>query len=350
MNKRSEHGKSMRRAWLFPLLAAVLATLGALVAAELGLRAFHAVRGTYHLRDEAVEARRNSIWKRSEDPVLIYVHRPDYWKEGIRYTEAHGILRPGDVSPRKSRDSIRILLLGDSIGAGLTVSYEERFSSVLEEMLAGSVNGSAEVINLSVNGYKTVQEARLLETVAGEFETDLILVAYCMNDVANSFTPTVWFLDPSPPRSYLWEEISQGLGLGRVERSQYVPVFGPHYGPHRYWHELYDPRSEGWGSVEEGFDRVALCASQCAAPVLLVVFPFFLPDDWYQGGVEPLHRQVARAAEARGFEVLDLLPVFAEYDVDEMRDDPDDLFHPNARGHRVAAEAVHARVLEIMGK
>jgi lysophospholipase L1-like esterase len=334
--------------WVFPLLAALIATLGALLAAELGLRIFHSIRGTYELRDEAIEARENSIWTRSDDPVLIFVHRPDYHKEGIRHTEAHGILRPEDVSPRKPASTVRVLLLGDSIGAGLALSYEERFATRLEGMLGESLGCTVEVLNFSVNGYKTIQEAQLLETVAAQFDTNLILVAYCMNDVANSFTPTVWFLDPSPPRLYLWEEISARLGVGRAARTSYVPVFGPHYGPYRYWHELYAAESEGWQSVLEGLDRIALVASGRNIPVLLTVFPFFLPDDWYQGGVEPLHRQVIEAAGDRRFEALDLLPVYAEHDVEDVRDDPEDLFHPNARGHEIAAEAIHSRLVEML--
>ncbi len=352
MGSPERQGGGNVRPWVFPLVAVLVATLGAVVAAEVGLRVFHHLRGTYRLDEEAVEARQASIWIRSDDPELMFVHRPDYRKEGIRYTEAHGILRSEDVTLEKSQGMLRIVLLGDSIGAGITLPYERRLSTLLERGLASSWAGRpVEVLNFCVNGYKTIQEARLLEAAAAGFDPDLIIVAYCMNDVANSLTPTRWFLDPSPPRLYLWDAIGIALGIDSSRRAPRVPVFGPDYahGPYKYWHQLYAPGSEGWRSVLEGFNRIAWFASEHSCPVLLVVFPFFLPDDWYAGGVEPLHAQVALAAERNGFVVLDLLPIYAHYEVAEVRDDPADIFHPNARGHEIAAAAIEERLRRILG-
>jgi len=349
MNDGTSRRPCASRTWMFPGLAVLVAVVVALLAAEVGLRIFHHVRGTYRFHhEEADEARRSSIWTRSDDPLLIYVHRPDYRKDGVRQTEAHGILSPDDVSVDKPAGTLRILLLGDSIGAGLTLPFGERMSTLLEARLEASLGRTVEVLNFSVNGYKTVQEARLLETSAGRFDPDLILLAYCMNDVANSLTPTVWFCEPPAPRVYLWEEVTERLGAAAENRELYVPTFGPHYGDSRYWHELYNVRSLGWQSVAEGFDRISWYGQEHGVRVLVVIFPFLLPEGWYRGGVEPLHRQVAAAARNRGFEMLDLLPVFARYDAEDLRAEPEDLFHPNAEGHRIAAEAIHPRIVEML--
>ena len=88
-------------------LLGMLGLVGALLLAELSLRAADAA-GWISAWHEAREARRSSIWMASDDPALLYRHRPDYERDGTRYTERHGILRPHDVSPEPTRGSFRI--------------------------------------------------------------------------------------------------------------------------------------------------------------------------------------------------------------------------------------------------
>ena len=45
------------RTWAFPLAAMLVAILGALIAAELGMRAYHTLRGTYRLDEEPPKPR-----------------------------------------------------------------------------------------------------------------------------------------------------------------------------------------------------------------------------------------------------------------------------------------------------
>jgi len=77
---------------------------------------------------------------------------------------------------------------------------------------------------------------------------------------------------------------------------------------------------------------------------MVVVFPLCTVDDWALYPYGPLHRMVARAAAADGFEVVDLLPVYARRPPRELRLADSDA-HPNEEGHRVAAEAIAARLL-----
>ena len=94
-----------------------------------------------------------------------------------------------------------------------------------------------------------------------------------------------------------------------------------------------------WTIVTNAFDELATIAAEDRTPVLVVIFPLLIQLDEYP--YLEVHEQVARAARARGFDVLDLHPVLREWDAGELRLTPEDLWHPNAAAHGVVAAAIH---------
>src|SRR5262249_12717684 len=104
-------------------LAAASVTL-TLAGIETYLRLTRADR--YELSEEARAARASSIWTRSDDPILVYKHRPNYRRDGVPFTEDHGVLRRTTVDEAKRDGVFRIVVLGDSIAAGLELPYERR--------------------------------------------------------------------------------------------------------------------------------------------------------------------------------------------------------------------------------
>jgi lysophospholipase L1-like esterase len=271
------------------------------------------------LEEQGRQARRRSIWQASDDEVLIYEHRPDYQGR----TESHGILRGTEASLDKT--GFRVVVLGDSIAAALRLPPSSSFAARLEEELG------IEVLNFAVNGYRTVQEARLLELRAARFSPDVIVLQYCLNDPGNSKTPTIWFRKRS--RSRLVRALTD------PRDSAYVPVFGPDYGTADYWFRLYDPESRSWRSVERAFEAVARIGREQDARCVLLLFPLLL-DGWKRKTVQPFHDQVTHAARKAGMEVIDLLSLYESIPVEDLRRAPGDIYHPNARGHAIAAQAL----------
>jgi len=95
---------------------------------------------------------------------------------------SHG-LRDDEITIPKPKKSLRILVLGDSIAYGICVKKEIIFPQLLENMLPKP--GSVEVINAAVPGYTAYNELQYYLTKGWQFEADIVLVAFCMNDVAN---------------------------------------------------------------------------------------------------------------------------------------------------------------------
>jgi len=314
-----------------------------LVALEIAFRLFGDPSGGFaDVLKESKRARESSAHQKSEDPELVYVTHPGYVTNGVRISEAHGILRPQDVPVEKPAGTFRIAVLGDSIAAGhtLRVRPASNFAEALETLLnASGVPPRRDVLNFGTDGYGTLQEARLLETRVLPFGPDLVVVEYCLNDPSNSYTPTVWFLD-ARPRSYLLDFARRRLGLTPSELSPAHP---------RYthgavdWARLYDPAGPNWRGVTLGFARIAVWAKARRVPVVIVIFPLLL-DEPEARTQEPLlaslHGQVGAAAARESFHVLDLAPVFAHLPATALREIPGDQIHPNARGHELAARAI----------
>ena len=99
---------------------------------------------------------------------------------------------------------------------------------------------------------------------------------------------------------------------------------------------------ESWDRVTRGLDRLARLSTEAEAPVLIVIFPVLYQLQDYPWS--EIHEQVSAAARDRGFDVLDLLEIYREHDPNDLQVAEGDHVHPNALGHRLAAEAIDARL------
>ena len=309
--------------------------LAALVLLEGGLRIWHGAKGTYAVTEEALRARSNSPWVASPDPELVYVHRPEMRAEGELKIESHGILRPTEVSPSRAPDSVRIAVVGDSVGAALNFRHDDRFPTRIERALGEALGTRVEVLNFCVNGYDTLQEARLLETVVAPLTPDAVVVAYCLNDPAESVVPIAWFREPSPPASYAFDFLWRGARdlIGRPVGRPLAPGAGPRGPSAPFWERMYDPDGKGWRTVLRGLDRIAAWSRERKVPVLVAVFPLLLPDDAAGETTRAFRTQVAEAARSRGLAVTDLQDVVAGAAAGSLAYAPDDVYHLSIRGH-----------------
>lgn len=313
--------------------ALALGVVAALGVAEIALRTADAL-GLIKDWEDTRAARRMSIWTMSGNPDLVFQHRPNYVKDGVRFTEKQGILRPTDVDERPAPGRFRIAALGDSVGAALKLPYEERMFTRLENDL--SKDGfPVEVLNFCVNGYSTLQEAALLRDLASRFSPDLVLLQYCVNDFYPTEFPTHWFQEQW--RSYAIEFLGHSLDRSILRG----------YPTAEYWDKLYRTDAKGWAAVDRGFREITTYCQARRIPALLVIAPAISHGGWDEGNAVGRHTAVAERARAAGFHVLDLLPVFRQYPVESLRFEPWDTFHTNSLGHRIAADAMASAVKEI---
>jgi hypothetical protein len=100
---------------------------------------------------------------------------------------SHG-LRDREIDYQKKTDQKRILLLGDSIAAGMQVPLEKTFAKILEQWLNRDEDDLKwEVINAAVNAYGTDNELIFYRQEGVKYQPDIVILSvYLANDIYNN--------------------------------------------------------------------------------------------------------------------------------------------------------------------
>lgn len=328
-----------RRALDSVYLAFLVFALG-LVLLELGLILFAPI-GFMH--PERNRSTRRAGWaelihRPSSVPGLAYELAPGLDREingiGVR-TNSLG-MRDGEPLAADTPGLIRIAVLGDSFTFGDKVNGDECFPAVLEELLDLELRAGGrrcDVLNFGTAGYSTRDEVEVLRSKALAFEPDFVLVGYCLNDPETGpvqplhryFAPTRW-----------WQ---QSEVLRRIVRRQQFENI-QRLGGGKYFRYLHALEGEPWQSVVDSFAEMRELTASANIPVGVVIFPMLTAQTrWAEYAYGDVHEQVAREANANGFEALDLLPAFSEREPATLVIGADDS-HPSTLGHRIAAKEI----------
>ncbi|HEY0780996.1 MAG TPA: SGNH/GDSL hydrolase family protein [Thermoanaerobaculia bacterium] len=321
------------------------ALLLALLAAELLVRLVSAAPQIYVIRKGRFQLSRNP--KIGYEPVPLaysgqelsfYDYRGASNSLGYRDRE-HSIEKPPGV--------FRIVVLGDSIAAGLRVDrYEDVFPAILERLLRER-GLRAEVINFAVSGYNTQQEVETLEAKGLRYQPDLVLLEYSLSSRER--------FDGDIMKTLLEEERQkQGVDSVRVDpllvrsalyRFVKFRVLAPRQPPAaaaQATAQYLDLVSTD--AVAEYFGELRQLGKDHHFSVVVAIFPRFVHDF---GSYRFLgdHQFARSLAEKNGFTVVDLLAPFGRCRAASSEPISTDAFHPNANGHRCAAEALAPVVL-----
>jgi lysophospholipase L1-like esterase len=347
------------RAWAKDALLALAATLLALGAGEVALRGAR---------------------PRPRVPMSVTCDCP--------YLYALNPRRPG-ISPQGLRDRIfavpkppgthRILVLGDSIAYGVGVAPGETFAKVLERQL-DRPGRRVEVINAGVLGYTAYNEERYYAARGRDFQPDVVVVAFCMNDVADPelhwsgtrhevgeipaaaipdpayyATHVARILGPRLPLIGRGSEILRRIALLRDPRR--APAWATHLSTRvgdRLWptyvtgeddldiRVLTDPESPQWRWLRGVYARLRQEVDGDGARLVILVVPLaFQLEDGYPFLPQREFARYCREARVECVDVLDAMRAHrAEGMFPPAQDDWADVWHPTAAGHRVIAAAL----------
>jgi lysophospholipase L1-like esterase len=291
---------------------------------------------------------------------------------------AQGVRDDEPIGPKPAGER-RIVILGDSIVFAVQVEGRETFSELLEGRL--NARGDAvryRVINAGVQGYGPAEQVRFFETVAADFEPDLVLVTTFVANDAIEALDRRWRLDDTRTaaerageraetrlrrivRRSMVLQIAKQRADQVVERVQPARQPSPDRRLLSYASPLRPDIAEGFNEASQAMARLALAASTRGARTAVVLVParFQLDTAEYQR----MHAEVSRfgfdldvdAASARfrqyyaplELPLLDLLPAF------RAAPHPSRMFfertvHLTPEGHKVAAGAI-AQFLEDQG-
>jgi hypothetical protein len=267
-----------------------------------------------------------------DDPVLRYEMKADLSCDKS-VTNEFGML---DVSRaiEKPADTLRVACLGDSVGGDCSLP-QDNTCAALEPLLREARGGRpVEVLNFSVPGYNTMQEARSLEVKALRFSPDVVVVLYVVNDPEPELAISHFLPGHFKFEHLLWSG-------ARLAASKLVGV-DPSGGQLMQLHE--SPQS--WDAVVvAGFDRIRAASDARRMPVAVAVFPLFIEPVPPEFGT--IYRKVTREAERHGFMGIDLSDAaFNGEPLAALLKPSRDMIHPNAHAHHLAAAAIARALLE----
>jgi len=290
----------------------------------------------------------------SPNPKIGYEPVPNirYEAESLDFYQYRGTgnslgYRGPTYSENKDPKAFRIAVLGDSIVEGIGIDqYEELFTAKVERALREE-GIPAEVLNFGVSGYNTQQEVATLKDKALRFDPDLVLLSYCLNDTAS---PSYWLLKP------LLDEANQKKSIHLSNRfaARYLirsalyrllrfRLFAPSANEKTLL--TFEPYDTG-DTVAESVGELANLSESQGFQALVVVFPHFTDRTFKNYAFGEQHEFIRGITDERGLLLLDLLPAYKACLKETSQPLHRDNFHPNARGHTCAADAITEFILE----
>ncbi|MFO0760219.1 MAG: SGNH/GDSL hydrolase family protein [Byssovorax sp.] len=297
-------------------------------------------------------------------------------------------LRDRAYTPHPADDVHRILVLGDSLAYGIGVQVDQTFPKQLEKVLHEGP-GSFEVINSGVPGYTPYSELQYYLHEGRKLHPELVVISFCMNDVANPALHWAGFAstrameslpaEAIPNPAYHEAHVLPQIHRQRQElrsRAQQGPLRSLVQGTELYkrWHRLStrprrtvehegkdvpvflvgedsisievltDPQSAEWRWVRSIYDQIIRAARADGADVAIVVNPLAYQLDESYPFLPQTH--FAAYCEERSLPCLDLLPALREKKAEKpffgQVEDREDIWHYSPAGHRMVAEEIAA--------
>lgn len=257
---------------------------------------------------------------------------------------------------RKEPGVLRIVAIGDSFTWGDKIaSPDSTWPAQLEGELRDRLPVPVEVVNLGELGYTMVNGAERLRRLGWQFEPDVVVVQFYLNDILPSgenfqqeFTewllPRAWIL----PERYRTGPVESSTLLWFIEGAISAGLHGDRADHAAAWTEVYRARGPEWAALEEAVREMGRAADERNVPIVFLLFPDFIPgaEDAPVLPFQEIHDQVTEVAVDAGFSILDLTPVYYADGGDPRRwwVTPYDE-HPDEAAAKLAAEALTRHLL-----
>lgn len=246
---------------------------------------------------------------------------------------------PRPLTPGKRR----ITIIGDSFTAGHGIkNVEDRMGNILRK-----IHPEWEVHVMALNGIESDQQAEFLPKFAevDGYEYDIVLLAYCLNDIV--------YLTPGMGAVY--DKIyAYSENLGWLERNSYfvntltfqlMAINDPSFAD--YWDRLENTYSGNtWQQQQQTLASIEGYIRSRNARLMVVTWPFLNavgPDYRF----EEIHEQLDAFWKQGQVPHLDLLPLFRSSNPEDLVVNEYDA-HPNELANVMATTAVNKFLMEEM--
>lgn len=339
--------KSLKiKEWLPNLVLLAFSVLTGLIIFEVYLRyAYHQKHQELVRKYQDIESTdlsRKLCTKRASNPDLIYTFVPNKCGANSQGYFDH------EYRFRKSPEVFRIIVIGDSVAQGLGLDREDNFGKILEKKLNSSFKSKkkVEVVVLARSGYSTSQELIILKDEALKYEPDLIIWSYVLNDPAHPVYHNAngelgrYFFEP---KVHVFNLISNGVfAINEAIKGLFC---SQEY--HQKLHCVY------WDEIEANIAQIGEISQQNKIPVFFLIHPIFPSSDLVdennkkisEYSLANLHRQLTELAAKEGLIPIDIVKAYENYTPAELKQQPEDFWHPNKKGHQIIADFIEQSVI-----
>jgi len=273
--------------------------------------------------------------------------------------------------PSSSPPGLRIIVLGDSIAFGNSVRVEDNFPSQLQQRLH-SDNRDVEILNFGVGGYDTLQEVSLLEIRGLRYHPNLVVVAYCLNDISIASTNLQEIEWRRSPRNFLYvSRLAQfvSTSIEKIRLKRWLSHMNQPDVFHREYEQQIDTISDDEvellklmkdaptypsttyhgdrdrvGRLRFSFRKLAKSSRENGFRGVVMIIPLLLGDAATYSH-RTAHRIVEMEARRAGFDTVDVTDGFMRVGVENLKTEFGDIIHPNRRGHAIMADVLSEYVV-----
>lgn len=274
------------------------------------------------------------------DPAgeLSQIHRTNASAKLMRVDVALNSMgnRGPELSPRRSPDDKRVLVMGSSITMGWGVPVDRVFTSVIENRLNREKPFGPTVhfqfINAGVGNYNSVSQYLLFKKQYPIVKPDVVVLNYSIRDaeiISNQRNNPIFKF------SYLAAVLYYG--------TQHVAfISGSKTSLLDHYQELYAPGSPGWDISLDHVKKMKAIADQAHIPFIIIICP-----DAHNLSSDSPYRDIyafmEKSFKDAGIVTINTFDSFSsQFGKNEKQlwiqfDDP----HPNGRGHQLMADELY---------
>lgn len=275
-----------------------------------------------------------------------YGHGPGFRKQ-VEATKLNTLgFRDVEHSLEKKGNLTRIVIIGDSFTFGLGVEDTEKiFVRVLQKKLDEQYGvGKFEVIVLAEKGFTTTDELLVLHNTALDFNPDLIVLAFFLNDAEGAGSRIGFerlyfhhYMYPWIVGGWLYEHsflfyffesrmknVVRNLGLEEKSHLEYIT-------------HLYSDSNPYFERHQQHLRYFIRLAHKKGSTVVVMSIPALMDFERYPYNF--VARYIKNITESEGGYFLDLLPNYAIYDFEKLKVSFTD-GHLSELGHEATAEAL----------
>lgn len=275
------------------------------------------------------------MWKYARDVKVVspdsqigHEHGPNRkaWLMGVDVETNSKGQRDREIPYERTPGVMRVAMIGDSLTQGWGVPFEATFSKRVERLYQAA-GTKAEVVNLGVGNWNTVQEVQYFLTKGYQYKPDVVVLNYFVNDA-----------EPTPEKreapSLLLQYCASCVFIkGRLDTVLRQLTTRQDWAD--YYLGLYEGgASKGWLEAKAAMKRLADYCKQNRIKLLIAHLPELHDVQNYRfGQVTELVRQAAGENNVPFVDLLPNLQFQASADLWVTPPDP----HPNAFANELIA-------------